>query len=305
MHTLSPTEAGLRLVTCSMRGDLEIFAELARSVDECVAPEIRHTVIVPTADLPAFTPFATPQREIVAQETFLPWRLTKLPSALKHLSGLIPSLRRPIYLAPGFRPVRGWIIQQLLKIEVTLRAQEAAIMHVDSDVMFYRALAAHQAIIDGKPCFFSVSGIPRNDTSIAWTRNSAALLGIDPPDGFDKIYVENCILWSPAVVRRMVDRIEETHAKRYYDALIGTDTMSEYHIYGMYLDLIEGTEAVTPIDQSFCNSLWPGDAPAEYLDLLAGKADPRHHAIAIQSTEPMTAQDRRALLEQARTRLPA
>ncbi|WP_435230780.1 DUF6492 family protein [Pseudopelagicola sp. nBUS_20] len=303
MSQLASQLPSLVMVTCSMTGDKPLFAQLAASIDDHISKPIRHLVVVPSGDVASFSEFANPWRMIVAQDEFLPWHLIRLPTALGRLAPLFTRLRRPLYLTSRFQPVRGWIVQQLLKLEIARQATESAVMHVDSDVMFYRDLTAVDVFPCGRPAYFSVPGNYRTDTSIAWTRNAALALGIDAPDAFGTIYVENCVPWSAAVVRRMLAHIEAKHGRRFQDVLVGMDTVSEYHMYGMYLDLIEGHGAVAHVQQSFCNSLWPGDDPEKYLDLLAARSNSQHFAIAVQSTEAIALDQRRILLEQARVRL--
>ena len=114
---MSDTPA-VRILTCSMAKDIEIFALLARSVDDLVAPEIRHDVVVPGADLQAFKRFETAQRQIIAQEDVLPFRTFRVPGAIQRAVGS----RRPIYVDKRLKMVRGWILQQILNIEMSRKA---------------------------------------------------------------------------------------------------------------------------------------------------------------------------------------
>ncbi|KPP83950.1 MAG: hypothetical protein HLUCCA08_00415 [Rhodobacteraceae bacterium HLUCCA08] len=297
--------SSVALLTCSMARDLDLFALLARSVDDHVDPAIPHRVIVPGAELAAFKPYATPRREIIAQEDVLPVKLWKAPRALRHLAFIKAGFRRPLYLAPGFKPVRGWMLQQLLKIDLARSAPEAAVMHVDSDVAFFRRFSADQAFAGGKPRFFRALGKTRNPWHRPWVEASCAMLGVAAPAEHDAHYIENCVLWGTDVTRRMAARIEEQSGKPLHEAIFAERTMSEYYLYGVFADLLGGADGLMPEEVSFCNSYWPDDetGPVDF-DALKARLQPKHVAMAVQSTHQLTAQDRAALYRRADTEFP-
>jgi hypothetical protein len=257
-------------------------------------------VVVPGAALPLYRQFATPHREIVAQEDLLPFRIWRLPTALRHLSGVIRGLSRPLYVNAMLTPIRGWMIQQMLKIEVSRRAQEAAIMHVDSDVFFVRRFSADMAFANGKPQFFTVSGQTANPMHSRWNAVCAKLLEADIPESFHNHYIENCVLWSPDMVRSMVARTEDVTGRSIHDTICALRTISEYYLYGLFLDIVEGHGAVSPTDVSYCNSYWPASDDVSY-DFKAHMAqmNPKHVALAIQSTYPLPSPEREAIYVQA------
>ncbi|MFD3191566.1 DUF6492 family protein [Sedimentitalea sp. HM32M-2] len=291
---------GLGLLTCSMATDLPLFELLARSVDDHVDPRIMHHVVVPAADLPRFRAFANDRREIVAQEDVLPERLRKLPAWLRHFSFLQAGLRRPIYLRPDRSVVRGWMLQQFLKIEMSRRIEAAAVMHVDSDVAFFRRLAPEDAFAGDRVRFFRVEGKPINPMHDAWVAGSCRFLGISPPARHDVHYIENCVLWSRAVARAMVDRMQEAQGKPLQDILFSAETMSEYYVYGIFADLCPEAAELAAEEVSFCNSYWPSEETgAVDFDALRSHLVPKHCAIAVQSTHDFTLADRARLYETA------
>lgn len=285
----------LALVTCSMARDLELFALLADSVDRHVAEEVPHRVVVPAADLPLFRRFQTPRRTVIAQEDILPVRVWKAPSALRHLAVLKLGFRRPIYLTRHLEVVRGWMLQQLLKIELTRHAEEAAVMHVDSDVAFFRPLAAEDAFDGDRIRFFRVAGLTANPMHGPWVEAAADLLGL-PHEDHPAHYIENCVLWSRDVASAMAACIEAAQDRPLHRAIFATRTMSEYYVYGVFADKLETRELLAPEPVSFCNSYWPDDESAEidFMDLKA-RLQPKHCAIAMQSTNAQSIESRKAL----------
>ncbi|MEX5730223.1 hypothetical protein Ga0609869_003576 [Rhodovulum iodosum] len=301
---MSEGETGkLALLTCSMARDVELFALLADSVDACVDAQIRHRVVVPGADIATFRRFGSARREIIAQEDVLPMRVVKLPAALKYLAPLAGTFRRPIYLDRRLKLVRGWILQQLLKIEMARTAREAALLHVDSDVFFFRPLQAADAFTRGRPPFFRIDGVPANPAHQTWIDAAARLLGLPPGTPHARHYVENCVPWSSAVARALTDRIEAVHGQPWHRAVLGEPALSEYYLYGLFVDRLQGEAGLAPTDVSFCSSFWPGqeDAPFSLDDQLATLREGQV-ALAVQSTHPLSPDDRRRIYRTARTR---
>lgn len=292
---------GLVLLTCSMARDIDIFDVLARSVDRHVDADIRHTVIVPGKDRAAFRRFATDRREIVAQESVLPMRLFALPRQLAALSFLSGALRRPLYLTPRFQVVRGWMLQQILKIEFARRSTARAVMHVDSDVFFVRRLSTADAFdAGGKIRFFHAPASRPIAAHRPWIEAAAGCLGVPVPAGFATHYIENCVLWSTDLTRRMAAQIEAAHGRPYHDEILRHPTISEYFIYGLYADLIAQGEGLATETESFCNSFWPDAADAPFdLDRQLAQMTPKHCALAVQSTHDFPVSERARSFETA------
>ena len=294
----------LAIVTCSMPADLELFALLARSVDECADPAIPHRVVVPGSSLALFRPFANARREIIAQEDVLPVRLRQLPAVLRHASAIVPGLRRPLYLDRRLRLVKGWILQQLLKLEMTRTAPERAVMHVDSDVFFVRDFDASAAFPEGKPHFFRAVGKTTNPRHAVWIDTAAALLGAADRVDYATHYIENCVLWDRPTLARMLERIEAVQGESFADALIGIKEFSEYYVYGCFVDWIEGREGLSAMPRPFCRTFWPEGDRLDYdADREIAALGPQHLAMAVQSTFGIPPVERAAVFERVRADL--
>jgi len=289
----------LVLCTCSMPSDLPIFEQLCRSVDRFVDPDIRHLVIVPRGALADFQRFQSPRREIVAQEDVLPFRLYPLPRALRHLAFLRPSFRRPLYLTPQLKVVRGWILQQMLKIQVSATAQERAIMHVDSDVCFVRPFCAADAFRADKAHLFRILEYD-SDQGREWTRAAAQMLGLDPASVPVTNYVENTLVWDTSVARDMVTHIETHHGRSVFEVLATFHRFSEYYIYGTFASQTGRLDQLWDSRTPFCHSLWFLDptTAASRAEAIAGIQD-HHVAVAVQSTHDVSVADREAFWTEA------
>lgn len=301
---MTASEKTVSLLTCSMAADLDIFALLAASVDRHLDSRIRHDVVVPSADIAAFRIFETPNRQIIAQEDVLPVKLLRLPQFLELLAPLKSLFRRPLYLTPKGQLVRGWMVQQCLKIGMARQSTETAIMHVDSDVCFFRHLSPEDAFDGEHTRFFRAEGEIDYPMHNPWLNSAADFLGVSVPTKHQAHYVENCILWDTGVAKAMAAQIEDTHSRPLHEVIFAAKSMSEYYVYGLFAELFPAGEALLSQEFSFCNSYWPSDesAPVNF-DELRRKKHPKHFAMAIQSTHRLDLDARQALYERAEQEL--
>ncbi|PIV80229.1 MAG: hypothetical protein COW54_00120 [Rhodobacteraceae bacterium CG17_big_fil_post_rev_8_21_14_2_50_63_15] len=298
--TVKAPPKSVALLTCSMAGDLDIFGLLADSVDRHVEPSIRHDVVVPKTDLAVFKRFETSRRRVLAQEDVLPVRLMKLPKAPRLLARIKAGFRRPLYLTARGQLVRGWMVQQCLKIEMSRRIPETAIMHVDSDVAFVRDFQSEDAFEGNLVRFFRADGETRNPMHRPWVQTACDFLGVEMPDSHRPHYIENCVLWSTAVARAMAERVEAEHNCPLHDVIFRAQTMSEYYLYGIYVDLVADNTGLLAEDVSFCKSYWPNNESDPFdADALMHGYDPKQRAIAVQSTNQLDLDSRRSLYARA------
>lgn len=289
-----------------MARDLGIFAVLARSVDLCAGEDVRHVVVVPRSDLPAFARFATQKREILAQEDLLPMRLFALPKVLGRLAFLHDALRRPLYVTGKGQVTRGWMIQQLLKIEYARQSPAASVVHVDSDVFFVRPFTAADALTDGRLRLFRAQNVTLSAAHRRWTEIATICLGLDPQPGWSTHYIENCVPWSRDVAEAMVKRIEKVHGRPYHEVLLAQPTISEYFIYGLFADLLAEPGTLAAGDLSICQSFWPRDETESFdLDRQLANMKPWHRALSVQSTHSFSVEARERACRDALARLQA
>lgn len=295
----NPVDPTLVMLTCSMARDLDLFALLAESVDRHVDDRVKHMVVVPGQQTGAFRRFENARRTVVAQEDMLPLRVWKTPDALKHLAFIRKGFRRPVYFDRRLRSVRGWMLQQLIKLQFSRQAVETAVMHCDSDMAFVRTMPMMHAFPGGKPLFFRVH--PSHQKIAGdhrrWLGTAASLLGAQLPTEFGGNYVENGIVWSTNAARGMAERIESVTGSALHEAILTHPTISEYYLYGVYLDLVAGTDAVTPAAFPICRSLWSvRDGETMSAEAAASRMRPGDVAVAIQSTVDLSIEARQTFL---------
>ena len=106
----------MSVITPSFAPDFELCVELHRSILDNSADSVHHHIIVPRSDIKLFGRLAGQRTHILCEADFLPRSFVHLPG-----SNFTFNLRRL------FPPVRGWILQQIVKL--------AAVAASDSDVV--------------------------------------------------------------------------------------------------------------------------------------------------------------------------
>ncbi len=222
--------ANWTIVTPSFGGDLEQFSLLNESIVRMAPSDIEHLVITDRDDLELFRPLVHDRMRLVTKEDVLPGRVRRL------------SRSKQVWLSTAFPPIRGWIAQQMVKIQVAATNVRPYLLFADSDVVFLRPFEVDRFCRDG------AIGLSRvryeSDDLAAWRRSSAHLLRIEPAAERESInYVSNLIPWRRDVAQAMVDRIESTHRTSWTTSVALRPHFSEYTLYGMYCDEFAGRHA--------------------------------------------------------------
>lgn len=255
------------VLTPSFGPDFELCAELNRSVLALAPDDVHHQIIVPKRDVAQFSQLANARTEIRTEGEFLPSTFVRAP-----LINATINLRRP------FPPVRGWILQQVLKLSAASVADADVVLLVDSDIEFVRPFSTETFVRDGVVRFYRLPDgvddeLPRH---VLWHRGARQLLGLPAQSVPLPDYVSSLVAWDPAIVRDLLDRVATATGSRWSDAVASQLHLSEWTLYGVFVEHILGSPATdfttaTPL----CHALWdttPLDS--DTLDaFVAGAAD--------------------------------
>jgi hypothetical protein len=240
-------ERPILVVTPTYAPDLDLFVDLHASVLRWFPDGTRHLAIVNETDLPRFRRFEGPRCEVVGVRDVLPRSVVSLP-----LANLWLNVRRPV------PPLRGWIVQQLLKLAVAEQASEEVIVLADSDLVFVRPVTATTFAPGGKVRLYRLDdgvdeSLPRH---VQWHRLARDLLGLPPAGTPRPDYVSSLNSWDRDVARSALRRVEETTGKRWLDVIGRQLHFSEWTLYGVFADDVQGARNVTLSDRSLCHSYW-------------------------------------------------
>jgi hypothetical protein len=239
----------LAVVTPSFGPDAELFGDLHSSVLRHTGPDVVHHVIVPEPHREIFATYAGPRCRVWTEPELLPRRYLKLPRR-----GLWLNLRRP------WPPVRGWVLQQALKIAATALLDAEIVLIADSDVVLVRDISAATFHTGGTPRLFRVpeavhAGMPEH---VRWHQVARTLLGL-PPAGPPPLtdYVSSLNIWRPSVAKALQRRITEATGGHWMDVFTGQLRVSEFILYGVFVDeVLSGDGPRPPGDTTICHNYW-------------------------------------------------
>jgi hypothetical protein len=217
------------VVTPTYLPDLARCEILAESLDR-MAPHIPHYLIVDRCDRSAFSHLERGRRRLVESEALVGKWMWRMPG------------RKAFWLSLKAPPVRGWIIQQILKIGVIEAIPERTLVYCDSDTAFLRPFDRDDLLIEGKVGLLDVDFA--DDDIRRWTAVARRLLGLSQHDGDYHGHVGNMICWNRETVKAMQQRIEATTGMNWQIALARTSSFSEYMLYGIFVREVLGYGAV-------------------------------------------------------------
>jgi hypothetical protein len=246
-------ERQMVVVTPTYAPDLELFSDLHESVLHCFPADVRHVVVVTERNVVPFRRFEGPRCTVVGIDDVLPRSVRALPRVQTRIN-----LRQPV------PPLRGWILQQLVKLAVAERAQERIVVMADSDLVFVRPVTVETFAPGGRARLYRKDNAVDGSMSrhVRWHAVARKLLGLPAaprpplPD-----YVSGLNSWDREVVKRMLRRIETTTGRRWIEAIGKELHFSEQILYGVQADQIDRGSNLTPTRESLCHEYYNNNIP--------------------------------------------
>lgn len=222
-QTLAPLSCAL--ITPSYAPDFERCRLLVESVERHAAEHLRHYLIVDRRDQRLFASLRSARTEVLLKQDVLPSFLRQLP----WLQG---------WWWSGLRaPVRGWIVQQLVKLSVDRLIDTDVYVFVDSDTFLLRAfdprLAQGPA---GVPLFREQGHALLSEMNTRWHALAAERLGLALTPPFDVNYVTQLVTWRRDALVALHARLESRHGRPWAQTLLNLPTLSEYVLYGVFVE---------------------------------------------------------------------
>jgi hypothetical protein len=244
----------LAVITPSYAADAELFALLHRSVLDNTSDDTVHHVFVPPRDRDLFARFEGPRCHVWVRSELLPRRYLRVPG-----TDVYVNYRRP------WPPLRGWVMQQTVKIAAAGFIEADALLIIDSDAVLVRPTSAESFMRDGRMCLYRLeNGVTAAmERHVRWHHVARKLLGLPPPPPPPlPDYVTALTFWDPQVVRAMQRRITEVTGRDWLDAFNAELHISEFILYGVFVD--EVLKASPPVNTTICHLSYhhePWDVP--------------------------------------------
>lgn len=302
------TRPEVRIVTPSYAPDFELFRNLHASVLRFTDASVTHEVIVPRGDRALFETLGSDRLQVTDVREFLPRGFVSVRSTTARIarwSGVaaLAKIQELDTLRPWL-PVRGWILQQVVKLGAAARASERVVLCLDSDLELIASVSTDDFRRDGTVRLFcdSVGVTSAMPDHLGWHATARSLLGLSAPS-LPPLpdHISGMVSWDPILVRDMLDHIATAGGKSWVRCITSRMVFSEDICYGTYV-----TEMAPPAarmwqdSDSRCASHWD---PTELTsggaaDLLASIL-PTDVAVQVQSTSFTSDGVRRALIDSA------
>jgi Family of unknown function (DUF6492) len=286
------------IITPSYRNDCELAAELCRSIDQHVRGAYHHFLIVPQRDLALFAALASPARTVLTQESLLrPHGLFRLP--LPRRLRLPPLLDRRVHdqwWCRGVGRVSGWFAQQLVKLASADITQAQNLLFIDSDIVLFRPLALQSLHTRGRLNLHQGPLQAHMTEHRRWLHIARELLGLAGRGPELHNYVGPVVAWRRANLLLLHERIAALQSGPWMRTVLRQPTLSEYMLYGVFCTEVLGDAGGHRVAASrLTRSVWTVQEDLAPEHIARGVLDD-HVALLVQSTIPISAEQRRRIL---------
>jgi hypothetical protein len=239
-------------VTVTYGADRDRCRLLCRSVEELAPDALEHVIIVDRSDLPLFRELESGPRRLVATEDVLPRRVWRLEARRV-------GLRSNVFLQLG-KPIRGWLLQQLVKLAACREVAADVIVHADSDVSLMRRFAAESLVdVRGRVRLYRAPGaidesLPEH---VRWHRTAEQLLGLDPSPIPLPQYITSLVPWRRDNAVALLDLLDNRSPHSWMRSISSAWDFSEYILYGRFVsDVLGEAGAQFATASSLCLDYW-------------------------------------------------
>jgi hypothetical protein len=240
------------LITPSYAPDFERCQLLVRSIDRYNLAPCKQYIIVDRKDRSIFKQLENDRTVMLITEELLPQWLFRLP-----LVRLLT--KKNLWFSWKTLPVRGWLVQQLIKLSVAEHIEEDILVFADSDVFFVKNFDLNDYVRDDLVRLFAQSGRVNPDSPDLpqWYYDASKLLGIDPPQFPATNYLGSVIFWRRDNVLKLHRYLEEKNQRDWKEVVCANWNFSEYILYGVFVEKILQEKSGHYFDDyDLCHNYW-------------------------------------------------
>ena len=225
----------LTFFTPSYRGDIERFVLLRESIRRFYHGAAHHIVAVPREDVALFKKVLEGDNvEIVKQNNFV--------ASYFYPRKWYPLLKRAIpnqiWRFEAYAGRLGWIIQQIVKLSLPEIVHDRAIAILDSDIVFIRTFDnSDLGVVSDKRILVRDEPTTESGKHRKYMEKARSLLGLSP-GSTEHHYMAYPAIWYTDWVKELRKYIESIHEKPWQRVLYEANTISEYQLYGVFIEEI-------------------------------------------------------------------
>jgi hypothetical protein len=181
----------------------------------------------------------------------------------------VPGVNAWVNVRRPFPPVRGWIMQQIVKLAAAAEADADVVLLADSDVQFVRPFTPDTFIRDGAVRFYRKPGAVDAGMArhVGWHHTARTLLGLPAAQPPFTDHIATIVACDPALVRALLDRVRSATGRPWSDVIGSQLHFSEYILFGVFVDEVLGGSSFASGD-SRCHSYWD-EVPLDAAGLAA------------------------------------
>ena len=285
----------LTFFTPSFRGDLERFVLLRKSIKRFYHGVAQHIVVVPKEDVSLFNrELAGDNIKVLAQNDFV--------SSYYYPRKWYPLLKRAFpsqawrFQTYAGRP--GWVIQQIVKLSLPEKVNESVTAILDSDLFFIRPFDNSDLEVEGdKQILVRTEPTTESGKHRKYMEAARRLLGL-APGSTDHHYMAYPAIWYSDWVKKLRKHIESIHQKPWQKVLYEADMISEYLIYGIFVEEILKPENLKVRLDPFHYIIWDQNSYTRFISgEFAKKNNNKIICAVVQSNLQIPVDQYRASLE--------
>jgi uncharacterized protein DUF6492 len=273
-------------VTVSYAPDRDRCALLCRSLG-ALAPSVEHHIVVDKADRRHFASLENSRTTLLTTEEVVPlW--------LKRVNTRKLGLRSNLWVQASGKPVRGWLVQQLVKLALAEKLKADVLVYADSDVVLMRPFDVSSVLdADGAVRLFVASdaiddALPDH---VRWHRSAERLLGLETAELPLPDFITSFVPWRRDNAVALLDHIERTTGRPWLRAIAAAWDVSEYTLYGRFVtDVLGGSGQFTA--SSLCRDYWTREPlTATELEVFLDSLEADQVAVSITAKANMDPAD--------------
>jgi len=247
------TRGDIAFLTPSFFGDFEQCRLLNESLARFVKDDYHHYIVVDAADYSLFKVLDSSNTTVLTKEDVLPSWVTRFRFK-------VPRKNRYFRFSWKSLPIRGWIAQQMAKLQVCAQLKENTVIIVDSDVFVCRDFRLSDIMRDGKvPLYLKPNVITAENLPlyIEWFKTANSILGLPERELPGPDFISPFTCWRPEILQKARAQIEETCGQDWMVVIARHWNFCEPVIYGTYVEYQGPAECGHwVIDQPLSYSWW-------------------------------------------------
>ena len=266
----------IALITPTYAKDRELLDISCAHVDRYCEGNVEHFVIPSHSERTIFQHLSGKHRHIIYKEDIFGVAVRRLPFKV---------IGKEIFLFDHIFPVRGWILQQLLKFCAPDITDADIFVYLDSDVFPIRHFSARNFVLDGKVRFLKKPGFADIEPHRKWHKSAGRLFGLPEKSYYGADYIGHFLSWRRDTCVELRKFLEEKWRTQWPRLLARKKDISEYILYGIYVDHVLSGDVhrhyVTDVE--LCLSSWYFDTNKELTSQLLEALRDGHLAVNLQS----------------------